>query len=288
MKIRLLSDLHLEFALIDIPVLEDEKNIVCVLAGDIGIADMFHHFTSFIRNMCERHRTVIYIPGNHEHYHGSIQRTIPKIKEAISASVTSLVTGTGDTLVIPERYPSNLYVVNKEVIIIDNTAFVCATMWTDYNHGNPIAMYDAQSYINDFRQIRSGTVTEPYKYKLTPQYILQLHHTQKKFVFDKVTECKEQGFKTVVVTHHAMSERSIADQHREGFSIRLNPCYASDCDNEILAAKPDLMVHGHTHNSFDYIIEDGNSSGVRVVCNPRGYFPQEANPSFNPSLILEV
>ncbi|OXH93504.1 metallophosphoesterase, partial [Burkholderia multivorans] len=28
-----------------------------------------------------------------------------------------------------------------------------------------------------------------------------------------------------------------------------------------------LWVHGHTHTSFDYVVE----GGTRVVCNPRGY-----------------
>ena len=44
-----------------------------------------------------------------------------------------------------------------------------------------------------------------------------------------------------------------------------------------------LWVHGHMHNSLDYV-----ERGTRVVCNPRGYVPFEPNPSFDPSLVVEV
>jgi hypothetical protein len=42
-------------------------------------------------------------------------------------------------------------------------------------------------------------------------------------------------------------------------------------------------IHGHTHESCDYV-----ENGTRVVCNPRGYLPMEANPGFQPDFIVEV
>ena len=44
-----------------------------------------------------------------------------------------------------------------------------------------------------------------------------------------------------------------------------------------------LWIHGHMHNSSDYV-----ERGTRVICNPRGYLPFEPNPEFDPSLIVEV
>ena len=41
--------------------------------------------------------------------------------------------------------------------------------------------------------------------------------------------------------------------------------------------------HGHTHESFDYLV-----NGTRVVCNPRGYAPMELNPAFDPGLTVDV
>jgi hypothetical protein len=41
--------------------------------------------------------------------------------------------------------------------------------------------------------------------------------------------------------------------------------------------------HGHTHSSFRYKIGE-----CRVVCNPRGYFPMEINPNFDPNFEIEI
>jgi hypothetical protein len=46
-----------------------------------------------------------------------------------------------------------------------------------------------------------------------------------------------------------------------------------------------LWIHGHTHDSFDYVC-----NGTRVVCNPRGYaidgIPE--NPRFDPALTIDI
>ena len=67
--------------------------------------------------------------------------------------------------------------------------------------------------------------------------------------------------KTVVVTHHGPDLGS------------LDPRYSHDLvSGGFLSRRPDLVaqanlwIHGHTHTSFDYCIDDS-----RVVCNPRGY-----------------
>jgi hypothetical protein len=46
-----------------------------------------------------------------------------------------------------------------------------------------------------------------------------------------------------------------------------------------------LWIHGHTHDSFDYLL-----NGTRIVCNPRGYARSgvNENPLFDPDLIIPV
>jgi hypothetical protein len=48
-----------------------------------------------------------------------------------------------------------------------------------------------------------------------------------------------------------------------------------------------LWVHGHTHSSFDYLL-----NGTRVVCNPRGYPLRRQggfeNPDFNASFAVDL
>jgi pyruvate carboxylase len=47
------------------------------------------------------------------------------------------------------------------------------------------------------------------------------------------------------------------------------PAFASDL--AALVREPvKLWIHGHTHESMDYEL-----NGTRVVCNPRGYLPQQ-------------
>jgi Icc-related predicted phosphoesterase len=44
-----------------------------------------------------------------------------------------------------------------------------------------------------------------------------------------------------------------------------------------------LWIHGHTHESMDYTL-----AGTRVVCNPRGYLPDEPNPGFEAGFVVEL
>ena len=71
MKIRLLSDLHTEFRLPykTHPMSEYRGEDVLVLAGDIAsgatnTADVIQHFLD------QGFPKVVYVPGNHEYYHG--------------------------------------------------------------------------------------------------------------------------------------------------------------------------------------------------------------------------
>lgn len=86
--------------------------------------------------------------------------------------------------------------------------------------------------------------------------------------------------KTVVVTHHLPSMRSVAERYRHEL---LSACFASNLDH--LLGYSALWVHGHTHDSFDYA-----AHGTRVICNPRGYCRagQPENRQFNPALVVEV
>jgi Icc-related predicted phosphoesterase len=95
--------------------------------------------------------------------------------------------------------------------------------------------------------------------------------------------------RTVVCTHHAPCPQSI---HVNYSNDPLNPCFISDL-SELLDGV-DVWVHGHVHNSFDYM--HGNT---RVLANPRGYAlnlrrvesVEEIdweNHAFNPTLVIKL
>jgi hypothetical protein len=85
--------------------------------------------------------------------------------------------------------------------------------------------------------------------------------------------------RTVVVTHHAPSRRSIPPFH-EG--SQLNPAFASDMEALIYSSGIPLWIHGHTHYNVDYHV-----GGTRVLSNQRGY-PDTPVPGFVPALVVEI
>lgn len=250
MRILLLSDLHLEFGGFRPDPQACAAADVVVLAGDIdnkqhGVAWAKKHFT----------QSVIYVVGNHEHYGNSLGRTPKKLKEAAAGS--------------------NVHVLHNESVIIGGVRFLGATLWTDYRlTGNqPLAEFDAMQTMTDFKQVRN----ERYR-RVRPVDFLAEHARSRSFLDASFAESFDG--KTVVVTHHAPSIRSVHPRFlaRPG---HLSSAYASDLERMLGAENAALWLHGHTHNSFDY-----DAYGTRVVCNPRGYAPDDINPDFDPGLLL--
>ena len=263
MFLRLFSDLHLEFGPFEIPALDTDPDTILVLAGDIGVASKPTTYADFIIEAASRFRHVIYIMGNHEHYHGSIQRSITKVKRAI-----------GD---LP-----NVSVINNETLVFDecNTAFVCSTLWTDFAGGNPLAMMQVQQALNDYRLIRTGPPGQPYQRPITAQDTFVEHQIAVKYITEAVVEQKEAGRQVVVVTHHGPSHQSVHDDYR---GDPINAGYVSPLDRLIEHLAPVYWCHGHVHQGMDYNIGDTN-----VIANPRGYVPYEKVRGFENDWVITL
>lgn len=262
MFIREMSDLHLEFARLDVPVLENEKDMILILAGDIGLAEMKSTLSDFLNEMGKRHRHVIMILGNHEHYGCSIHRSLEKIKKMIDPEIT------------------NVHVLECETLIVDDVAFICSTMWTDVNKRDPMTELTLENGMTDFRVIRTGPPSQPYMRKFRAYDMANIFVRTTNYIFDEIVKHKSEGKKVVVVTHHAPSMESVHARYKH--EHHWNGGYASSLDYKIMDTKPNLWFHGHTHTSHDYIIES-----TRVICNPRGY-PRESGLTFNPNMVIEI
>lgn len=84
---------------------------------------------------------------------------------------------------------------------------------------------------------------------------------------------------TVVVTHRAPHALSV---HARFERAPINPAYVSDQTDMMQRFAPALWLHGHVHNSFDYVV-----GATRVLANPRGY--SDENPTLRrPALVVEV
>lgn len=266
MKILICSDLHLEFGQHLIPKVENEKDTVVVLAGDIGLAKRKASYESFIENTCDRFKNVIWIMGNHEAYGTNLPTVLAKIWNATLDH-------------------ENLYVVDNETVTIGDVAFVCSTLWTNFDNNNIMTMHEAELWMNDYKLIRTGPSSEPWRRKLKPLDTVSLHLRAKEYIFPEITKQKESGKTVVVVTHHLPSFLSVPEMFK---GDSMNGAYASELFEDIMDTQPSVWIHGHTHFSFDYTIGD-----TRVICNPRGYCATannrgELNPDFNPEFTIEV
>ena len=128
--------------------------------------------------------------------------------------------------------------------------------------------------MNDYKKIR----VSPKYSNLKVIDTIAIHRKSLNYLSNNLAKYQDQ--KTVLVTHHAPSLKSIPIEYQDDI---LSAAYASDLEqfigqNENLS----LWIHGHIHHSWDYKI-----NSTRVVCNPRGY-PDQFNPTFDPELIIKV
>lgn len=266
MFIRPVSDIHNEFSIFNLPVTEMDSRCVLILAGDIALADRINTtLIPFLDSVTDRFADIMYIPGNHEFYH------------------SSLAVGDGKLEVACKRYANVHYMQNKSMVIGD-VRFIGSTLWTDFNNGNPIATMTAQSEMNDFNYIRTGSKVEPYERKIRPIDMIGLNHLSRSFITSELKNAHEVGEKAVLFTHHGISMMSCTGAYPAGPMDYAY--YNTGMENMILDYEPVLCVHGHSHHPVDYML--GNT---RIVNNARGY---TKNPDGNeglgyrPDLVIEV
>ncbi len=253
MKLHILSDLHMEIMPFKLQVFDAD---VIILAGDIaegtnGIAWAASLLEATAAN-------IIYIAGNHEFYHGELNEIRTQM------------------LALAQQH-SRLYYLENDTVIIDSVRFIGATIWTDFNLTQPedqkTTLRMSELSLTDFRLIQY----QQSRFKVKDA--INMHRDSIKFIEAKLDE--NFTGKTVIITHHAPSLKSVAPKYKDSF---LKTYFASDLNH--LLGRSDLWIHGHTHVKSDYQI--GNT---RVICNPRGRPDnqgQAENTQFNPELIIEI
>lgn len=267
MIIRPMSDIHLEFdglAPWYMPKIEGESEMVLVLAGDITANHnrwkdnpAQDRYSPWIKDVCARHKHVIYIKGNHEDYEGRMDATEDHWK-AMS------------------KHIENLHFLHRDVVVLDGVRFIGCTLWTDLPPtqvlGSDMNDFDTIWVPDDLMERRGFTVPD-----------WRMEHEACRYFLD--TEIgKDFDGETVVVTHHAPSFQSI---HSKFAGKSFNVFYASNLEKYMWYNPIKYWIHGHVHDSLDYEVGDDLQS-TRVICNPRGYFGHDENRDFNPRLTIEV
>lgn len=258
MLLRIVSDLHLEFSPLDLPVLATDKDTILILAGDIGNVGRDEATTvAHISKWANQFKNVIYVLGNHDFYYSDFRTTVLDVK----ASLESF---------------SNVVVLDKETFELDNVCFIGATLWTDFKNGDATSMNFCQYAMADYKYINKEDG------RVTPQDTLREHQHAKMVIFEKAKQAVDGGKKAVVITHHLPSYRSV---HPFYAGSELNCAFATNLDNDIEHSDIALWIHGHTHYCFDYHIDS-----TRIFCNPRGYVVGNRieNHNFNPNAIIDL
>lgn len=269
MRINLQSDLHLEF---DKKSLYQPKYLgedVLVLAGDIQVG--LHRDKWFMDLL--KHRHIVYVFGNHEYYgHQNFYALNTRAK--VWADRINKVAG-------EMGYVHKLYILQNESVVINDTLFIGATLWTNYNNADNAVMEIAPRLINDHAQI-NGRSFQP----ITVQELLFEHKRSVSYIMRQLmSNSLGNKLKTVVVTHHLPSKQSVHERYLSGESLwaeQMNYLFYSDLEEIVKHAN--VWLHGHTHDSAEYTVGD-----TIVRCNPRGY-PRRGefeNPNFK-EFIIEV
>jgi predicted phosphohydrolase len=259
--IRCLNDLHNEFGDFVVPQLPEDNKTILVLSGDIDNIKRKKSIVKFLETVSNQFKLVIYVFGNHEAYKSSLINAKTKLENMIT-------------------HLDNINVLENQFIVHDDVLFVGATLWTNFNSGDPHSLWQANKVMNDYKYIRYGKVGDPYKRHLSPEDVYIINKNSKKFIFDTVNQQRNKCRKIVVVTHHLPSYILISPEFKNS---SYNYLYASELFEDIYNSGIDYWFFGHTHSTTKKSINK-----TRLICNPRGYYPNDLNKNFDKFLRYDV
>lgn len=218
MRIRVLSDLHLEDSPWEAPPAEAD---LVVLAGDIangaeGVEWAKRAFDT----------PVLFVAGNHEAFDAEFHDTAAAIRDAAAGS--------------------NVTVLDRGETVIGGIRFLGATLWSDFALDGPAARDRALTELPriapDFRVVRFG------ERLFTTDDWIALHRADRAWLEARLAE--PFAGPTVVVTHFLPHPQSIA---RRFAGHPFNPGFATDLSH--LMGRAPLWIHGHTHTALDYVVD---------------------------------
>ena len=208
MFVQLASDLHLEKG----------KNFngsdfikpssdVLVLAGDIVSMYKFEDAKRFFSSISLYFKLIIYVAGNHEFY------TVPGIKELSFETLNKRLKSL-------EQIFDNVYVLNEELLQVDNYLFIGAPLWS-YSRKN----------LPEYVSIH-GVDTHKYN---------DMNRKQKAFVKESIFQAKQQELKPIVVTHYSpsklcMTPRKLKYIHSDLYYNNMDYLFRHDL----------VWIYGHT------------------------------------------
>jgi len=252
MRIRILSDLHLEASRLpeESRICDDVECDLIVLAGDI------HNSTAGIAWAARTfERPTVYVMGNHEYY-GHDAPILLREARALAA----------------ER---GVYLLERDEIRILGQRFLGCTLWTGFDSGflpwTHVAT-KAHPVMADFSEIRcDGRLVSP---------------SRMAEWYDRDVAWLEQSLRphdpAVVITHFVPTWEVVNPKF--GAGDEMTAYFHSNLEHLMGDAVP-LWIYGHNHWSDDAKVETAMGS-TRVVSNQLGYRDEKCG--FLPGRLIEL
>ena len=229
-KFQIMSDLHIETMSDTLSVGDFIKNSadILILAGDIGRVHKYTQIEKFLKDLCQKFEIVLYVLGNHEYYR--VDNVVPKNMESILQDLEKIKSD------IP-----NLYILNRNSVIIEDVCVVGCTLWSQATAGVPpfivrIPEMNVVKYNSLFRE--------------------DLHYIE-----NMINYCQKKNLKLLVVTHHCPTFAATPKR-----MDRYKSLYCSNLDYLLDSKKVHTWICGHVHINFDM----KTRNGTRLVSNQKG------------------
>lgn len=250
MKVRLVSDLHLDSSPVCSATVSADIAIVC---GDVFNGKPTVVIDKIIESIPEQE--ILFVPGNHEGFGAQDwNECLKQIEQGC-------------------RLSKKVHFLHQKNKIINGWNFIGATLWTSFYLPGQIDveynMFMAMRNLPDYKHLRlKGQL-------MTPTDVLALHKKDLAFLEKAIARTT---FPTIVITHHAPTVKSI---HPNFQNDLLNPAFVNALPEHFFK-NVDYWFHGHTHNSNDYVHHK-----TRVISNPRGYTKNPNKSTENPSFSMD-
>ncbi len=252
MKLRYISDLHLEFIkphkldkfINKIFINEITNDEICVLAGDIG-NPYTANYDKFMKFISKNFKKSFVIAGNHEFYNKKkcMDETLAFLKEYFNNF-------------------DNITFLDNNYEYYENYCFIGTTLWSKIT--------DLSTEINDIHAIPNFNYI---KYN-------ELNNICVNFLIDIIENVTT---KCVIMTHHVPSFSLIHEKYKTSNLLSLNQWFYCDMDNFILSNKDKIKcwIYGHTHTPSNTIINE-----IPFLCNPIGYPNENTELNFQNTIII--
>lgn len=253
MKLRIYSDIHLDCydakTMWYPKPLPNDNRTTLVIAGDLWTGTKFIEYgeESWVSVVASRFKYVVIVLGNHDYWPCSNKLTITDGVDKCNA-------------MLADRYLHNVFILDATAVTLDEITFIGATLWTDMNKHNPLAMCSMDNYMAYDGKIAYKTHNGFQRF--SSEKWVGTHSFQKKRMADLLV--KHADDKCVIVTHHLPLHQMGDPFYKGDFA---NAYYMSDMSDFILDnLNINLWCCGHSHNPNDFMFEH-----ARMYMNPVGY-----------------